>query len=123
MSDAHCNHSGASGWSGRRRPPPKPSAVKPAVKAAPPSVKLEHKYTAKQAEAIALRKYHGKLFGHTSLLHSKHHTDFAVHIRTAKYVLLVMVNANSGKIGALVKSAPKGTLHWGHAGAAARPSK
>ena len=72
-----------------------------------------HKYTAKQAEAIALKKHHGKLVHNTKLGNQKGKWDYAVYIQSGKTMLVVFVGADTGKIDKVVKgmAMPKPAPH------------
>ena len=81
------------------------------VAAAPNHAK--HKYTAKQAEKIALKKHHGKLVHKTKLGNQKGKWDYAVCIQSGKTMLVVFVGADTGKIDKVVKgmAMPKPAPH------------
>lgn len=60
----------------------------------PPKVK----YTVEQANAIAVKKYHGKVVGKTPLENEEGKWQYGVMVKTGKTLREVMVNANTGKI-------------------------
>jgi uncharacterized membrane protein YkoI len=84
--------------------PPKGGPV--SVKKPLTASKRAHKYTAKQAQAIALKKYPGKVVGKVALANQGGKYEYVVYVQTKKQLMCVDVNADTGKID----SATKGTV-------------
>src|SRR5437870_10877257 len=59
---------------------------------------LKPKITAEQANAIAVKKYHGKVVGKTKLENEEGKWQYGVLVRSGKTLREVMVNAKTGKI-------------------------
>jgi hypothetical protein len=68
--------------------------TKPKAKPAKPAVKI----TAKQAEAIALKKFPGKIVEKTKLENEEGVLQYGVMVKSGKILREVMVNAKTGKI-------------------------
>ena len=66
----------------------------PAIAQKPPKVKI----TTAQANAIALKKFHGKVVGKTPLENEEGKWQYGVMVRSGKTLREVMVNAMTGKI-------------------------
>jgi uncharacterized membrane protein YkoI len=66
-----------------------------------------HKITAQQAQAVALKKYHGKVVGKVELENEDGKWQYAVNIRSGKTLREVMVGADSGKIESVEVTTPK----------------
>ena len=56
------------------------------------------KFTAEQANSIAVKKYHGKVVGKTKLENEEGKWQYGVLVQTGKTLREVMVNARTGKI-------------------------
>lgn len=85
--------------------PPKPGMTP--VSAVAKAVPAKHKYSAAQAQAIALKKYPGKVYLKTKLGKEKGKWDYAVYIQSGKGRCIVLVGADTGKIDGVHKGMKK----------------
>src|SRR5947207_13644350 len=65
------------------------------------------KITAEQANAIALKKFPGKVEGKTPLENEEGKWQYGVMVRSGKKLREVMVDANTGKIASVEVTTPK----------------
>lgn len=87
------------------------AATKPLV-----SGKRSHKYTAKQAQVVALKKFPGKVVGRVALSNLGGKYEYVVYVQTKKLLMCVDVNADTGKIDSATKGTAKKPGGGKHAG-------
>jgi hypothetical protein len=70
----------------------------PAPKARPHATRTQAKLTTAQAEAVAVKKFAGKVVGKTKLENEEGTWQYGVMVQSGKTLREVMVNAKTGKI-------------------------
>src|SRR5208283_331566 len=78
--------------------PPKNGPTVGRVTPAPKTGTANHKFTVKQAQAIALKKCPGKIVGATTLGKANGKWDYMVNVKSRKGTMCVCVNADTGKV-------------------------